>query len=83
MTLLQFMQKMPDRQAAGELVREPCWTEAVAVGEEPFVERVEQSVTYRQQMERYEVVTAGGGRAWAVQETADPYSVDFPAESGV
>lgn len=68
---------MEERLAAGNVVREPCWTEAVAVGSENFVDSAVETTTYRQRMNRYEIPGPAGETTWAVREPEAPYSADF------
>ena len=72
-----------DRLSAARMVREPCWTEAVAVGSDEFVEMAEKTTGYRRNMERYEVTSPTGERAWAVREAGESYSADSEQESTV
>jgi hypothetical protein len=67
------MNRISERLSAGRPVRESCWTEAVAIGNEEFITTAEQSVAYRQRMDRYEVASPAGEKAWAVRETPGRY----------
>lgn len=78
-----YAARVAERLAMGRPVREPNWTEAVAVGDKAFVTAAEQSCTYRQHMDRYEVRSPTGEKAWAVRDAAIPYSPDSDAESAV
>jgi len=78
-----YAESVSERLAGGVPAREPCWTEAVAVGDEPFVAKAEQSTPYRQSMERYEVTGPTGEKAWAVRETTIPYKADSDEESAL
>ncbi len=62
-------------------VREPYWTEAVAVGSRKFVEDVEKSVACRQRMHKYTVGAEAEADTWAVSETSVPYNPDFGQKS--
>ena len=62
---------MRERLAGDGLRREACWTEAIAVGSEDFVENAEKTVQYRQHMNRYEVEASDGEIVWAVRENVD------------
>ncbi len=75
-----YAEGISDRLAAGRCVREPCWTEAVAVGSEEFIDATEQTVGYRRHMERYEVEIQPGEKAWAVRESTSPYTANSCAE---
>jgi hypothetical protein len=75
--------RVSERLAVGCFVREPCWTEAVAVGDEAFIVAAEHSTTYRQSLERYEVEDATGAKAWAVREAPSPYGADSEAKPAV
>ena len=55
----------------GPSLREPWWTESVAVGCRDFVDEAEGTCRYRQSMARYEIPGSGG--AWFVQERRDAY----------
>jgi len=59
-----------ERIAKDELKRDPRWTEAIAVGSEPFVRNVASRIVGRQQLE-----IGGGGDTWALKESAPPYIV--------
>lgn len=69
-----------DRLSSGQVVREPSWTEAIAVGSEEFVNEAERTTAYRQHTERYEVTSPAGDKAWAIREPAVSYTVDSVAE---
>ena len=71
-----YRTSMEERLGAGNIVREPCWTEAVAVGSEPFVDAAEQTTAYRRRMERYEITDPMGKTTWAVREASGAYGVD-------
>ena len=71
-----YARSISERLDAGRFVREPWWTEAVAVGDRAFLDDVEQTVTYRQQLERYEVASPGNRKTWAVREPSMSYGAD-------
>jgi putative transposase len=76
-----YADSISERLSAGRPVRESCWTEAVAIGNEEFITTAEQSVAYRQRMDRYEVASPAGEKAWAVRETPGRYRANSEAES--
>jgi len=78
-----YAESVSERLAAGVPVREPCWAEAVAVGDETFIAEAEHSTPYRQSMERYEVAGPAGEKAWAVRETTIPYNADSDEKSAL
>ena len=78
-----YIDSISEHLSAGKLVRESSWTEAVAIGNEEFIAAAEQSVAYRQRMERYEVTSSTGERAWAVRETACRYRGNSETESPI
>lgn len=59
----------------GRLMREPIWTESIAVGSEAYVSRVAADIHTRQKLEQYK----GSGGRWALRESAEPYHVSTSA----
>ncbi len=78
-----YRASISERLAARDMVREPCWTEAVAVGGAEFVDATVRTTSYRRHMERYEVHGPAGGKAWAVREPGVSYSTDFNPKSAI
>ncbi len=76
-----YRASISERLVARDSVREPCWTEAVAVGSEEFVTAAVNTTAYRRHMECYEVHSPAGEKAWAVRETNDSYSPDSSPKS--
>ncbi len=76
-----YSASISERLAAGNTVREPCWTEAVAVGSEVFVDAAVRTTAYRRHMECYEVNDLSGDKAWAVYEPGVSYGTDSNAKS--
>ena len=68
-----YADTIQERLNQGPSVREPCWTEAVAIGDREFVEEAEGMCSYRQSMEKYEIPGPGADGAWVIQESAEPY----------
>ena len=70
--LAKYIESEIERKiAAGELSREPCWTECIAVGSEEFVKEAEQAVEGRVKLkigpdEKYEGM-------WFLKEQPSPY----------
>ena len=62
-----------------ELQRQPEWTEALAVGDRLFVERVTQRLEKRRKFDYAEV--EGDSEAWSVREVGEPYSPVSTPES--
>ena len=56
--------------------REPCWTEAVAVGEADFVEAAEKACSYRQSKEITQIELPGQESVWTVREAPGLYGAD-------
>ncbi len=65
-----------DRLAARSPVREPCWTEAVAVGSEGFVDAAVRTTSYRRHMQCYAIHSDSIDNAWAVYEPGASYGTD-------
>lgn len=86
-SLLEFAEfyrtSISERLAAQDTVREPCWTEAVAVGSAEFVDAAVRTTAYRRHMERYEVIGTAGDRAWAVREPGISYGTDSNPKSAL
>ena len=59
------------------MLREPCWTEALAVGSREFVEEVEPQIATRREME---IVESEPG--WILRETSMPYRSKTGLENG-
>ena len=76
-----YRASISERLSVRNLFREPCWTEAVAVGSEQFVDAAERTTSYRRHMERYEVQGPAGERAWAVREPCVSYGADSKSKS--
>jgi hypothetical protein len=72
-----------ERLAAQDTVREPCWTDAVAVGSEEFVAAAVRTTAYRRHMELYEVRSPAGDKAWAVREPGVSYATDSNPKSAL
>ena len=53
----------------GSLVREPMWTESIAVGSESFVKGIAEETHNRMELE----VQSTHTDAWTIRETAEPY----------
>lgn len=65
----------------GRLSKQPCWTEAVAIGSEEFVHEARKSCSYRRSMESCQVQLSGGESAWLMRESRASYSAVSPSES--
>jgi hypothetical protein len=76
-----YRASISERLSAGERMREPCWTEAVAVGSEDFVDAAETTTAYRRHMQRYEVTNPAGDKAWAVRDPDVSYRADSRTKS--
>lgn len=74
-----YRASISERLLAGAMTREPCWTEAVAIGSDEFVDRAEQTTPYRRGLERYEVTSPTGEHAWALRESSASYTTDSEA----
>ena len=61
---------LAERIARGQVKREPCWTECLAVGSRGFVEKVQPLILSRRESE----IVPAKGDAWLLQETLLPYS---------
>ena len=57
-----------------ELVREPEWSEALAVGDRLFVEEIAKNYSARSKFQYSEVPQESNPDVWAVKELRDPYS---------
>ncbi len=77
-----YRDSIDGRLAAGNIVREPCWTEAVAVGSENFVDDAAATTAYRRRMERYEI-SSDGDTTWAVREPEAAYNTDSYPKSAI
>lgn len=62
-----------------KLARNPAWTESLAVGDRPFVERVARNTRNRSEF-KYDPVPEGK-ETWSVRERAAYYSAISPPES--
>jgi REP-associated tyrosine transposase len=60
---------LAERIGKGQLKREPCWTESLAVGSVSFLEKIEPQVLSRRKTE----IVQTAGEVWALQETPIPY----------
>ena len=69
-----YAASIQERLDQGPSVSEPCWTEAIAIGDHDFVEEAEGMCSYRQSVEKYEIPGPGNDGAWLLQEQAEPYS---------
>ncbi len=76
-----YRARISERLAARNAVREPYWTEAVAVGSADFVDTAVKTTSYRRDMERYEVCDPSGDKAWAVCEPGVSYGTDSNPKS--
>ncbi len=76
-----YRASIEDCLAARSPVREPYWTEAVAVGSQDFVDAAERSTAYRRHMERYEIHSYATDKAWAVYEPGGSYGPDSGPKS--
>jgi len=75
-----YTQSISDRLATRSLPREPCWTEAVAIGSDAFLDAAELTTPYRQRMQRYQVLSPTGDKAWAIREPGVSYGADSVRE---
>jgi putative transposase len=64
---------LQDAIARDELQRQACWTESLAIGTPPFLERVQPMVLSRQETE---IVEQSPG-FWILREPAIPYGSDL------
>lgn len=71
----------PISLTAGVSAREPCWTEAVAVGDKAFITEAEKGTAYRQRMERYPVAGSAGEKVWAIRDATIPCKPNSGEES--
>ncbi len=72
-----YRKSIEDRLVAGT-TREPCWTDAVAVGSAEFVDAAKETTAYRRHMQSYEVEHDACPNTWAVYETeAAAYKTDI------
>ena len=67
---------LTERIAEGRLKREPCWTQSLAVGSLPFLERVERRITARKETKIVETSC----NLWALQESPISYGPENRAE---
>lgn len=76
-----YRASIAERLASTDRVREPCWTDAVAVGSEEFVDAAVKTTTYRRHMDRYEVCGQSGNKTWAVRESSVSFDANTAPES--
>jgi hypothetical protein len=75
--------RVEERLSLGGLVREPEWSEAIAVGDRDFVEAADHSISHRQAMEYIEVTKSGSEGTWAVRERPIAYNANSSAKNGL
>ena len=68
-----YATSVQERLDKGTVDRQPCWTEAVAIGDEDFVETADRSCSYRRSMEKREVQIDGQDMAWLIREDRQSY----------
>ena len=54
-----------------------------AIGTEEFIAAAKQTVAYRQSMQRYEITSPAGEKAWAVKEKTCRYMWNSEAKSHI
>jgi putative transposase len=76
-----YKASISERINARKMERQPCWTEAVAVGDSDFVNEAQNTTAYRRQMQQYKVSSPIGDDIWAVREPVNPYTPDSGQKS--
>ena len=65
--------RIDERLSQDTQVREAYWADAVAIGDQAFVEATEQTVPYRQSLDYQQVTGAEEGGVWVVRESSATY----------
>lgn len=73
---------LADTIRAGNLQRQPVWTEAVAVGDETFVRQVDETLRVQGLRQETAVEETAGGQ-WVLRETAPAYKAFPGGENGL
>ncbi len=76
-----YATSVSDKLERHRQVREPYWTEAVAVGSKEFVEDAGEAVAHRRRMHHYKIDIEAEENLWVVRESSVPYSSAFGDKS--
>ncbi len=77
-----YMESIEQALAGGRSERQAWWTEAVAVGNEDFINDAAQACTYRRSMDKHAITIPGQESAWIVCEPTVAYRVDSRQKNG-
>jgi putative transposase len=70
---------LAEKVAQGEVKREPCWTESLAVGTMDYLEKIKPLIMSRQ---KTEIVESTDKTAWYLQEDSIPYGQKTRLKNG-
>ena len=69
----RYLEEINVQIRKNEWLREPAWTEGLAVGSEPYLKSISDGITGRKTL-RSEPYSAPGGKGWVLRETGPHYA---------